>query len=220
MWAASGWDAEEKGKGMKGGKKGKSKGKGTGYGSPDDAEALAAEAQRRLEQAIFGPQAGAGEEGDIGEVDVGYTHEFRRYTKQQIVDICSSVEVVTKPDSFVRFDKEHKDAGRHATKVVSMKEGGLESGTIGSGRPVEGQVGVLSPRAGKAKAKEAARGRHHAASGLRGTIGTARPGWKSSHPKSQVPRGRRTKTRASHPKIQPPKRRRTKNRASQHGQRN
>mmetsp|Transcript_118531 Transcript_118531/g.377818 ORF Transcript_118531/g.377818 Transcript_118531/m.377818 type:complete len:550 (+) Transcript_118531:168-1817(+) len=111
MWAASGWDAEEKGKGMKGGKKGKSKGKGKGYGSPDDAEALAAEAQRRLEQAIFGPQAGAGEEGDIGEVDVGYTHEFRRYTKQQIVDICSSVEVVTKPDSFVRFEKEHKDAG-------------------------------------------------------------------------------------------------------------
>jgi len=111
-WGAGGWaQAPEKGsgKGGKGGKKGGKKGKckgGEGQTAEFDTEAAAhAEVASRMEQAMAG--MGAPEEG---EIDVGYTHEFRKYTKQEIVQICSSLESVSKPESFAKFEKEHKDA--------------------------------------------------------------------------------------------------------------
>jgi len=93
------------GKGGKGGKKGGKKGGRKGEAAEYDEAAAHAEVAARMEQAM----AGMGAQEDNSEVEVGYTHEFRKYSKQEIVQICSSLEMVTKPESFAKFEKEHKD---------------------------------------------------------------------------------------------------------------
>lgn len=87
------------------GKRGKGKGKGK-----DDPEAMMMEAQRKLEQAIEGTSFQTGLAGNDETAEVGYNHAFRAYLKEQIVDICSKMEVVAKPDSFITFEKANKDA--------------------------------------------------------------------------------------------------------------
>merc|ERR1719277_2885291 len=107
-WGGSGWaQGSEKGsgKGGKSGKKGGKKGGRKGEAAEYDEAVGQADMATRMEQAMAG--MGAPDDGD--EQEVGYSHEFRKYSKQEIVQICSSLETVTKPESFAKFEKEHKD---------------------------------------------------------------------------------------------------------------
>mmetsp|Transcript_33199 Transcript_33199/g.50159 ORF Transcript_33199/g.50159 Transcript_33199/m.50159 type:complete len:520 (+) Transcript_33199:275-1834(+) len=104
MWSHGGWELDQQ-KGCKGGCKGF--GKGKQKGKTDGIEDHEAETQRLLEQAIAQQQGTAHEP----EAEVGYKHEFRRYTKQQIVEICSAIESVPKPASFTSFEKDNMETG-------------------------------------------------------------------------------------------------------------
>eukprot|EP00928_Gymnodinium_smaydae_P062149 TRINITY_DN46078_c0_g1_i1.p1 TRINITY_DN46078_c0_g1~~TRINITY_DN46078_c0_g1_i1.p1 ORF type:complete len:895 (+),score=161.10 TRINITY_DN46078_c0_g1_i1:64-2748(+) len=39
----------------------------------------------------------------------GYTHAFRKYSRQELIDVCNRVEAIEKPESFVAFEKAHAD---------------------------------------------------------------------------------------------------------------
>lgn len=43
------------------------------------------------------------------EVEVGYMHEFRSYPRQTIIEVCSSMREVTKPESFAKLEREDKN---------------------------------------------------------------------------------------------------------------
>lgn len=40
------------------------------------------------------------------DLPCGYEHEFRQYTRQQIVDVCNRMNIIDKPAGFLEFEKE------------------------------------------------------------------------------------------------------------------
>eukprot|EP00929_Paragymnodinium_shiwhaense_P098943 TRINITY_DN6046_c0_g1_i1.p1 TRINITY_DN6046_c0_g1~~TRINITY_DN6046_c0_g1_i1.p1 ORF type:complete len:485 (+),score=147.59 TRINITY_DN6046_c0_g1_i1:78-1532(+) len=105
----------DKGKGKEGKGKGKEKkGKGKGKGKDAGSIALAAEAtglgmpvQRSVPPSpALGPGVGSDMGGSIAGVDTlledneGYAYEYRKYTRAEIVAICSSMTETPKPDGF------------------------------------------------------------------------------------------------------------------------
>eukprot|EP00442_Polarella_glacialis_P045925 CAMPEP_0115080448 /NCGR_PEP_ID=MMETSP0227-20121206/18682_1 /TAXON_ID=89957 /ORGANISM="Polarella glacialis, Strain CCMP 1383" /LENGTH=623 /DNA_ID=CAMNT_0002468089 /DNA_START=177 /DNA_END=2048 /DNA_ORIENTATION=+ len=107
-----GWD---KGKG-KGKGKGKRKGVGMG-GSPMlgpshamhgiDRELEAMQQQAYAQAALDGNDMGEGEV-DFDE-NLGYKHEFRRYSRQQIIETCSGMADVEKPESYTKMELKYPD---------------------------------------------------------------------------------------------------------------
>jgi len=115
-WAQGSEDGFFKGKGKgkingKGKGKGKGKFKGKGPPSPEMGQ-MDAVPRGSVSSEAFGPlqeEPAMGAEGDDYDL-IGYTHEFRRYTRQKIIDVCSSMEEVTMPESFARIQEE-QDVG-------------------------------------------------------------------------------------------------------------
>eukprot|EP00931_Biecheleriopsis_adriatica_P113700 TRINITY_DN8886_c0_g1_i2.p1 TRINITY_DN8886_c0_g1~~TRINITY_DN8886_c0_g1_i2.p1 ORF type:complete len:598 (-),score=163.20 TRINITY_DN8886_c0_g1_i2:80-1873(-) len=101
-----GWD---KGKG-KGKGKGKRKGGSPLHGpmGPMDRELAHMEA---MQQAAYqSPLESGGEQADaLSPEDLGYKHEFRKYSRQQIIEACSSMEEVEKPESFKKMETKYPD---------------------------------------------------------------------------------------------------------------
>lgn len=119
-----------KGKG-KGKGKGKRKGKGDGgsFSSPDmdmmQMEALprvdkGSAPMPRMSNENFPPLAGnmpwepdvsaaAAATGVSAEDDfeIGYKHNFRQYSRQQIIEVCNNMEEITKPESYQRLESEN-----------------------------------------------------------------------------------------------------------------
>merc|ERR1719356_1557046 len=44
-----------------------------------------------------------GDDGDL--VEPGYTHSYRKYSRQQIIDTCNAMEEILKPDSYERLEQ-------------------------------------------------------------------------------------------------------------------
>jgi len=114
-----------KGKGFKG--KGRRKG---GVGGPlgfeadmGPMEAQRGSAERRSPslQARLNPEAAyqpplsqeqmpATENVDVVDDDsLGYAYEFRKYTRQHIIEVCNAMNEVVRPESFARFENEEQD---------------------------------------------------------------------------------------------------------------
>lgn len=55
------------------------------------------------------PFAGGVDAGDLDYVELRYKHEFRRYTRDEIIQVCSCMEEVTKPESYERIEREGQD---------------------------------------------------------------------------------------------------------------
>jgi len=53
----------------------------------------------------------AGAEPDYGDVEVGYMHEFRSYSSQKLMDIRDAMSSFSKPETFVKFEKDDKQTG-------------------------------------------------------------------------------------------------------------
>mmetsp|Transcript_3435 Transcript_3435/g.8958 ORF Transcript_3435/g.8958 Transcript_3435/m.8958 type:complete len:649 (-) Transcript_3435:493-2439(-) len=136
-----------KGKGEKG-KKGKGKGKGKfvkgapmmGPGDVGQMEAMMAQGAYAAPEQQDVPVEGE-EEGDA---EVGYVHEFRKYSRQQIIEVCSTMGEVTKPESFAKFEKDKGDCGLFRqspykdwaplpTPMISFASSVLEGGGEGKG---------------------------------------------------------------------------------------
>lgn len=106
MWGNAWEHSHEDSKGGhdKGGAKGKSRGRrGKGEGQPAadvDMDAVNME----MMGAHLGENGGTAPELD--ESDLGYTHDFRKYSRQEIIEICSSMEEVTKPEVFAKLEKD------------------------------------------------------------------------------------------------------------------
>lgn len=114
-------DGGAKGRGGK--SKGKGKGKRKGEGMPHgvDAEMSQMEAMQRVQKSpamrmrgdSFVPIQEPLEPVDDGTVvddsELGYKHEFRKYGREQIIEVCSGMDDLIKPESFTRFEHEEKD---------------------------------------------------------------------------------------------------------------
>jgi len=116
MWGGSGWEggpedaqAEQRGPAGKGKTKGNHRGMGEGM-SPHQMAAMAAHPDMMGacgSESMEGALPGAADMGnDCDDVEVGYQHDFRRYSRQDLIEICSAMEVVSKPESFTKFEKE------------------------------------------------------------------------------------------------------------------
>jgi len=55
------------------------------------------------------PSASPGCYEEESEENVGYTHGYRRYTRQQIIEVCNRMDEITKPESYIRFEEENPD---------------------------------------------------------------------------------------------------------------
>lgn len=90
--------------------KGKSKGKGKRKDGPMggiDREMAQMEAmQQQAYQAAI--DAGGDQVGDE-EVDFRYQHEFRKYSRQEIIEICSDMDALEKPESFKKMEVKYPD---------------------------------------------------------------------------------------------------------------
>jgi len=105
--AAHGADASSSpmlhGKDYDGGR-GCGKGKGPGHGKGEGPPAgLGGEAPPSEEEPIIG-------EHDEGLAEIGYQHEFRRYTREEIIEVCNKMEEIEKPESYMKFEEENRDA--------------------------------------------------------------------------------------------------------------
>mmetsp|Transcript_44555 Transcript_44555/g.117742 ORF Transcript_44555/g.117742 Transcript_44555/m.117742 type:complete len:632 (+) Transcript_44555:152-2047(+) len=163
-----------KGKGEKGkgkGKKGKfakgdfMKGDFMKGGSPPDGDLGQMDALPGAEQ-----QDDMDFEGEDSMVDVGYEHEFRKYSRQQIIEVTSGMGEVAKPESYAKLEKEkgdlslfrqspYKDWAPLPTPMMSFASSVLEGGE-GNGkgerrRPKGGGKGEDSGKGdGKGEDKE------------------------------------------------------------------
>jgi len=92
--------------------KGKSKGKGRRKGEGPmggiDREMAQMEA---MQQQAYQAALEAGDQVENEEVDFGYKHEFRKYSRQEIIEACSSMDEahILMPDSFKKMEVKYPD---------------------------------------------------------------------------------------------------------------
>lgn len=53
------------------------------------------------------PEAGAAADGTEEDVEIGYKHNFRQYSRQRIIEVCNAMEEITKPESYQRLENEN-----------------------------------------------------------------------------------------------------------------
>lgn len=85
------------------GKSPKSKGKGRKRGSLGGSFSQSDASQMESGSDFNSPQLGAtGSETGINEglVEPGYTHEYRKYSRQYIIEVCNAMDEIIKPESY------------------------------------------------------------------------------------------------------------------------
>mmetsp|Transcript_102444 Transcript_102444/g.320292 ORF Transcript_102444/g.320292 Transcript_102444/m.320292 type:complete len:717 (+) Transcript_102444:162-2312(+) len=116
--------------GVKGYGKGKGKGKGKGRrkgeglmppGAEGEMGQMEAFAAQRTQKSpvmrmradsfvpIQEPLEPAVDDTVVDDSELGYTHDFRKYSREEIIEVCSGMDDIAKPESFIRFEKEEKD---------------------------------------------------------------------------------------------------------------
>lgn len=136
---------EEKGKGKGKGKKG-GKWKGKDKDAAGDWGAAVAAA----------PSAGAdlpSEAEDGASDDEGYTYEYRSYTRQQLIDICNSMDEIEKPESYAQLEEQSPDCANMFRKTACKDWAPLPTPFMGPRSndfdlDVQGLAGGRPPRKG------------------------------------------------------------------------
>jgi len=92
------------GKGDGKGKNAKGKGKGKRMrGGGSFSQDSQVESSGDLQQLLPEPQLPLGE-GDDSGFEPGYTHDYRKYTRQYIIEVCNAMEEIAKPESYDRCE--------------------------------------------------------------------------------------------------------------------
>lgn len=108
-----GWDGKGdggKGKSPKGHDKGKGKAKGRQRGSLGGS--FSQDSQMETNSDFSSPQLPPSHMGldsepfQEGLPEPGYTHEYRKYSRQYIIEVCNSMDDRVKPESYVKKEKE------------------------------------------------------------------------------------------------------------------
>jgi len=95
------------GKGKSPGKgKGRNKGKSGGFFPQDgQMEMNQMEAGSDMGTPLMGPAMSLDPDADGELAEPGYTHEYRKYTRQYIIEVCNKMEEIIKPASFEKCEK-------------------------------------------------------------------------------------------------------------------
>ncbi|CAJ1453191.1 unnamed protein product, partial [Effrenium voratum] len=104
---ASGFEGEdqgyEKGKPAKG-----FKGKGKGKSKEGKSEVPISEVYQPPESSkAMGLSSHRAEDSE--DESLGYQYDFRKYSRQQIIEVCSKMELVEKPESYKQIEEKHPD---------------------------------------------------------------------------------------------------------------
>merc|ERR1719316_2010232 len=101
------WDGNlTDGKGDKKGKSPKGKGKGRMRGSLGGSFSQDSGMSQMESGSDFNsPMLGVTEAETDGLAEPGYTHEYRKYSRQYIIEVCNAMEEISKPESYERCEK-------------------------------------------------------------------------------------------------------------------
>merc|ERR1719464_1537699 len=118
----------------------------------------------RMSQENFPPlRQEEGVAADVADVvddsQLGYPHDFRKYSRQEIQEVCSKMDEFAKPESFARFESEEKDVvlfrqtphrewAPLPTPMISFASSVFDRKRSSSEEPADGFSGGRPPRKG------------------------------------------------------------------------